>query len=57
MLSVIYYDKGIDIVKPLEAYCSGITCNQNAYQTEVVTNDEGESQIGAIYLVLVKVTI
>ena len=41
MLSAIYYDKGIDIVKPLEAYCSGITCNQNAYQTEVVTNDEG----------------
>ena len=45
MLSVIYYDKGIDIVKPLEAYCSGITCNQNSYQTEVVTNAEGESQI------------
>ena len=25
--------------------CSGITCNQNSYQTEVVTNAEGESQI------------
>ena len=45
MLSVIYYDKGIDIVKPLEAYCSGIACNQNAYQTEVSTNSDGESEI------------
>ena len=45
MLSVIYYDKGIDIVKPLESYCSGVSCNQNAYQNEVVTNNDGESQI------------
>jgi len=43
--AAIYYDKGIDIVKPLESYCNGIACNQNAYQTQVVTNDDGESEI------------
>ena len=43
--AAIYYDRGIDIVKPLESYCNGIACNQNAYQTQVVTNSEGESQI------------
>ena len=43
--AAIYYDRGIDIVKPLESYCDGIACNQNAYKTEVVTNNDGESQI------------
>ena len=43
--AAIYYDRGIDITKPLESYCNGIACNQNAYQTQVVTNSEGESQI------------
>ena len=44
-IGAIYYDKGIDIVKPLETYCNGIACNQNAYQTEVVVNDDDESEI------------
>jgi len=44
-ISAIYYDKGIDIVKPLESYCNGIACNQNAYQTEIVTNADNESSI------------
>ena len=43
--AAIYYDRGIDITKPLESYCNGIACNQNAYKTEVVTNNDGESQI------------
>ena len=43
--AAIYYDRGIDIVKPLESYCDGIACNQNAYKTEVITNNDGESQI------------
>jgi len=45
MFAAVYYDKGIDIVKPLESYCNGITCSQNNYQNETVTNEDGEQEV------------
>lgn len=34
----IYNDKGIDITKPLQTYCTGIQCAQNNYQGEGKVN-------------------
>ena len=30
----IYYDRGVDITKPLETFCTGTACGQNRYEGE-----------------------
>jgi hypothetical protein len=33
-LGAVYYDRGIDITKPLESFCTGTACAQNRYNIE-----------------------
>ena len=45
-LGAVYYDRGIDITKPLETYCNNTNCAQNSYQIETVTDaNTGESSL------------
>lgn len=45
-LGAVYYDRGIDITKPLETYCNNTNCAQNSYQIETVTDQNtGESSL------------
>ena len=32
--AAIYYDRGVDIIKPLETFCTGTACAQNKYEGE-----------------------
>jgi hypothetical protein len=38
LLSGVYYDRGIDITKPLETYCNNTNCAQNSYSIVTVTD-------------------
>jgi len=38
LLSGVYYDRGIDITKPLETYCNNTNCAQNSYDIVTVTD-------------------
>ena len=38
-LVLVYYDRGIDITKPLQAFCTDTGCGQHAYSGET-TNTE-----------------
>jgi len=43
-LAAFYYDKGVDITKPLESFCTGTSCGQSRYNIEknlVETNHIG----------------
>jgi len=46
LLGAVYYDRGIDITKPLETYCNNTNCAQNSYKTVTVTDaNTGESAL------------